>query len=290
MCSKKEICDVSIVCANYNNGKYLDEFISSVINSSALPKELIIIDDGSTDESLKILSRYNLPYLKVIALKSNVGFANALNVGIKETTGKYILRVDPDDILEKTRIAKQYTFLEKNSDIDITGSNVTYFNEKLESVVGSSNFPQKYESIYKRYIKGEHGLLHGTVMGKSLFFKKYLYCQSNVPAEDYDIFSRMIKDGVKAQSFPDKLTFVRIHQNSVSNALPFSTIKKTYALRDKIFKTKTSFFLVVINYLSLKYYRKYYFEKNNFKRVLFLGISGLFRPDKVIKKFLNDFR
>ena len=52
----------------------------------------------------------------------------------------------------------------------------------------------------------------------------------------------MIEAGVKAQSFSDKLTFVRIHQNSVSNTLPFSTIKKTYALRDEIFKTKTSFF------------------------------------------------
>ena len=92
--SKNQYCDVSIICANYNNGKYLDEFFSGVINSTVLPKELIIIDDGSSDNSLEILSRYNLPYLKVIVLENNLGFANALNEGISKAKGKYILRVD----------------------------------------------------------------------------------------------------------------------------------------------------------------------------------------------------
>ncbi|MHA7942477.1 glycosyltransferase family 2 protein [Formosa sp. 3Alg 14/1] len=282
--SKKQSCNVSIVSANFNNGKYLDEFLASVINSSILPKELIIIDDGSTDKSLETLSKYNLDYLKVIALKTNVGFANALNIGIENTTSKYILRVDPDDVLEETRIETQYKLLESNNDIDLTGSNVVYFNEEIDNVVGASNFPEKWDAIYKRYLKGEHGLLHGTVMGKTVLFKQHLYRQDNVPAEDYDIFSRMIKHGAKAQSVKDKLTFVRIHQNSVSNALPYSTIKKTYVLRDKIFQTKTSGIKIGVNFISLKFYRKYYFEKNIFKRMCFLGISSVFRPDKVFKK------
>ncbi|MEO8932803.1 MAG: glycosyltransferase [Xanthomarina sp.] len=282
--SKKESYDVSIVCANYNNGKYLEEFVFSVINSSVMPKELIIVNDGSTDNSLEILSKFNLGYIKVIELKDNVGFANALNVGVREATAKYILRIDPDDVLEKTRIEKQYTFLNKNEDIDLTGSNVVYFNEKIDNKVGSSNFPQSGKVIYNRYLKGEHGLLHGTIMGKSVLFKKYLYRQEHVPAEDYDIFSRMIYDGANAKSTSETLTFVRIHENSVSNSLPFSTIKKTYNLRDEIFNTKTNSFKIGINYLNLKYYRKYYFEKNWVKKFWFLGLSSMFRPDKVIRK------
>lgn len=282
--NEKEVCDVSIVCANYNNGRYLEEFLNSVINSSALPKELIIVNDGSTDNSLDVLSRYNLEYLTVIELNNNVGFANALNVGVKKATAKYILRVDPDDVLEPTRIEKQHIFLNTNGAIDLTGSNVLYFNEKIENTVGSSNFPENSELIRKRYTKGEHGLLHGTIMGKTDLFKKYGYCQKHVPAEDYDIFARMINDGATAQSISEALTFVRIHQNSVSNSLPFSTVKKTYDLRDKIFKTKTSVFIIIINYLNLKYYRKYYFEKNWLKKIWFLGLSCIFRPDKAIKK------
>ena len=72
-----------------------------------------------------------------------------------------------------------------------------------------------------------------------MIFKKHLYNQANVPAEDYDIFSRMIKDGAKAKSISENLTFVRIHQNSVSTTLPFSTVKKTYLLRDEVFETNT---------------------------------------------------
>lgn len=286
--NNKEVCDVSIVCANYNNGKYLEEFINSVINSSALPKELIIVDDGSTDNSLDILSRYNLDYLKVIELRNNVGFANALNVGVGASTARYILRIDPDDVLERTRINKQYQLLSKNNAIGLTGSNVVYFNEHIANRVGFSNFPESGPRIQKRYAKGEHGLLHGTVMGKSTLFKSYKYKQEHVPAEDYDIFARMIHDGVQAQSISENLTFVRIHQNSVSNSLPFSTIKKTYALRDAIYKTKTPFLIVATNYLSLKYYRRYYFEKNRLKRLWFLALSSMFRPDKALNKIYKN--
>ncbi|WP_027126237.1 glycosyltransferase family 2 protein [Gelidibacter mesophilus] len=282
--SNKKVCDVSIVCANYNNGKYLEEFLNSVMESSMLVKEVILVNDGSTDDSLAILSKYNLEYLKVIDLKKNIGFANALNVGVEEATAKYILRIDPDDILERTRIEKQYNFLNENRDIDLTGSNVIYFNENIENKVGSSNFPEKGELIYKRYQKGEHGLLHGTIMVRTTLFKKYKYSQKQVPAEDYDIFARMIKGGANAQSIKETLTFVRIHENSVSNALPYSTVKKTYDLRDEIFKTKTSNFKILINYLNLKYYRNYYFEKNWLKKIWFLGLSSMFRPDKAIKK------
>lgn len=286
--NKKEVYDVSIVCANYNNGKYLEEFLESVLNSSVWPKELVMVNDGSTDNSLEILSKFNLEFLKVINLEENVGFGNALNFGIKEATAAYILRVDPDDILEPSRIEKQYQFLSKNPSLDLTGSNVIYFNETIGNKVGTSNFPESYNHIYKRYKNGEHGLLHGTVMVKSLLFKKYSYKQQNVPAEDYDIFARMINDGAHARSISENLTFVRIHQNSVSNALPFSTIKKTYELRDEIFKTKTLFLNVVINYLSLKYYRRYYFETNQIKKLWFLALSSIFRPDKAIKKLRKN--
>lgn len=284
--NKKKICDVSIVCANFNNGKYLDEFITSIINSTQEPRELIIIDDGSTDNSLSVLEKYNFHFLKLIYLKENIGFANALNVGVEAAVGKYILRIDPDDILGVNRIALQYAFLENNDEVDIIGSNVVYFNEIINNIVGSSNFPVTERAIVKRYKKGEHGLLHGTIMAKAFLFKENKYNQYNVPAEDYDIFSRMITNGARPKSLKQALTYVRIHGNSVSNDLPFRTIKITYRLRDEIFKTKTSKFVIAINFLSLRFYRKYYFEKNAIMKLWYLAVSVLFRPDKALKKIL----
>jgi glycosyltransferase involved in cell wall biosynthesis len=83
-----------------------------VINNTVHPKELIIVDDGSTDNSLEILQEFShLDFLKIIRFDQNKGFCNALNTGIENANGKYILRADPDDILMENRIETQYNYL-----------------------------------------------------------------------------------------------------------------------------------------------------------------------------------
>lgn len=281
--NKKHYCDVSIVCANYNNGRYLNQFIFSIEQSSVLPKELIIVDDGSTDNSIEILSTYTLPYLKVIVLKINQGFANALNVGVSEATSKYILRVDPDDLLEKSRIKKQFSFLEENKDVGMLGSNALYFHGENNKIVGSSKFPLLFHEIKRRYVFGEHGVMHGTVMGKSTLFKKFQYVQENVPAEDYEIFAKMINDGVKFANLEERLTKVRIHENSVSNFLPKSTYIKMFSIRDTIFNKNTSWLKLNSTYYCNYFYRKYKYNRQAI-RVVYLFISITLRPDKLWRR------
>lgn len=281
--NKEHYCDVSIVCANYNNGCYLDQFILSIKQSSALPKELIIVDDGSTDNSIEVLSKHTLPYLKVIALKVNKGFANALNIGILEATSKYILRVDPDDLLEKSRIKKQFSFLEENKDVGMLGSNALYFHGENNKIVGSSKFPLLFHEIKRRYVFGEHGVLHGTVMGKSTLFKRFQYVQENVPAEDYEIFAKMINDGVKFANLEERLTKVRIHENSVSNFLPKSTYIKMFSIRDTIFNKNTSWLKLNSTYYCNYFYRKYKYNRQAI-RVVYLFISIILRPDKLWRR------
>ena len=280
----KSIYDVSVISANYNNGRYLDAFLNSINSSSVHPREVIIVDDGSTDNSLEILSKRDEFYLKVIPVKKNVGFANALNLAISESRSKYLLRVDPDDILHRDRIKIQFEYLENNPEVDLLGSNVGYFKEEISSIIGVSNFPVRSIEIRKRYLRGEHGLLHGSIMGRRRLFLETKYRQEFVPAEDYDLFGRMISKGAVGANIEEVLTFVRIHANSVSNFLPYSTIEKTYKLRDSIFNTKTPKLIVYINFLSMKYYRKYYFESSNLKKFFYLFLASLFRPDKAVRK------
>jgi len=161
----KQSVNVSIVVANYNNGQYLNDFFNSIQQSSLLPLELIIIDDGSTDESLEIISKFTaLPYLKLIKFEKNRGFCNALNAGIEMAKGKYIMRIDPDDMLLANRIAAQVSFLENNKDVDVVGSNVVYFNQETGKDLMASNFPLDHNSILREYKNGDHGVLHGTVL------------------------------------------------------------------------------------------------------------------------------
>lgn len=98
----------SVLCANYNNGQFLDDFFKSLIDSTVVPDEVVFVDDGSSDNSLEIVERYK-PFLNIIliGLEFNIGFANALNIGLAACSADYIVRVDPDDLVSPRRLEMQ---------------------------------------------------------------------------------------------------------------------------------------------------------------------------------------
>lgn len=281
----KKTANVSIVAANYNNGKYLNDFIRSVDESSVLPKELIIIDDGSTDDSIKILEDFSkLEYLIIIKFDKNRGFCEALNEGIKTASADYILRVDPDDIIIETRIKTQFDFLEKNKDIDVVGSNVIYFHNDTKKEVFRSNFPTDFPSIKSSFIRGEHGVQHPSTMIRAKVMKQYKYRQENFKAEDYEIFALMIKDGHKFANINEPLTKMRIHDLSVSSNISYSTIKRTYMIRDEIFSTSTKPLKIHFYYWHILNYRKFLITRNKIMIPLYLSLSILFYPSKFFRR------
>lgn len=287
---EKPICDVDILTANYNNGIYIRNFIDSVIDSTILPAKLIIIDDGSKDNSIEIIKEYADKYIfiKLISLKENIGFANALNVGIDHLESKYTLRIDPDDYMTPDRIEVQYNYMIANPTVDILGSNIQYFDSSSMKILFRSNVALSEKRIIEHFRNGSCGLIHGSTMIKTSLLKQFKYCQANVPAEDYEIFSKMITNGAIAHNSPQVLTLVRVHINSVSNFLPYDTIAKSYALAHKIWGTKHSKLAIRIKYLHLKYYRLFLFEPNKIKKIYYIIISSMFAPQKVINRLYNS--
>jgi glycosyltransferase involved in cell wall biosynthesis len=285
---EKNIADVSIVVANYNNGKYISKLITSVVESAVLPKELIIIDDGSRDDSVSRLESYSRIYsfIKLIKFSVNQGFANALNQGLDAATAKYIFRVDSDDYVSPTRIQEQVNFLESHSSIDIVGSNIAYFNSNSGEIVFKSNVPLDHNTIYKTFRTGNCGIIHGSMAGKSSVIKQFRYNQENVPAEDYELFSLILKSGYQVANLPEALTFVRIHPNSVSNNLPFETIRKTFQLQNIIWNIKTNYFTVKRIHLYLFYYRRFLFCKG-IERYGYLFLAVLFNPMKLLARMTH---
>ena len=285
MARQKNSVDVSAVAANFNNAPYLADFINSISQSTVLPKELIFIDDGSTDDSLQIIDKFShLPYLKVIRFEKNRGFCHALNAGIKAAKGKYIVRIDPDDIMQKNRIEVQYNFLEKNKDIDVVGSNVVYFDSKTGKELIVSNFPMSHKKIKQEYYAGDHGVQHPSVMIKASVMKQYRYNQENVLAEDYEIFAKMIRDGHIFANIKEALTKMRIHQKSAGSNIKYETIKKTFQLRDRIFGTNTGSLKIRLYYWYMLNYRKYLITENSLLKPVYLGASILSHPQKLIKR------
>lgn len=281
----KKICDVSIVCANYNNEEFLEEFFNSIMDSTCLPKEIIVVDDCSTDKSIAVINNYlnKFDNFKLIKLTKNIGFANALNEGIKHVTTQYILRVDPDDILKNDRIEKQYNYLLDNKHIDIVGSNICYFYNNSRDCKNRSNFPKKHEEIVQRYLDGSHGLVHGGVMIKSSLLQENPYRQEYVPSEEYDIFSRLLSKGFISYNLDDILTFVRIHEQSVSNNMPFSTVKKTFLLRKEIWKIDTSIIYIYKEFIARNLYRNS-LNKKGFIKLVILIFVAILKPTSLLKR------
>jgi glycosyltransferase involved in cell wall biosynthesis len=277
--------DVSMVVANFNNGRYLEDFFHSILKSTSQPREVIFVDDGSTDNSLIIAQQASdaLDNVKIIALSKNVGFANALNIGIASCSSTYIMRMDPDDVLLPERIERQYEYITRNA-LDVVGSNAVIFHDSTNLPIGKTNFPARHADIETTILRGEHGVLHPTVLGRASFFKNVPYIQENVPAEDYDIFARFLKAGARFGNVAEPLIRYRIHDNSSSSRLRYATIARTFRLRDTIFGGYTTRWKIVSYYCFIKSYRNYLGSQSAVSKMLWGALSSLCYPQKLVRK------
>ncbi|WP_244834518.1 glycosyltransferase family A protein [Clostridium sp. BJN0001] len=124
------VSKVSVIMPCYNDGKYILESIASVKNQTYKNIELIIVNDGSTDEyTNNLLKSDELKNIKIINSK-NLGPAHARNLAIKESEGKYILPLDSDDLIDKTYIEKAVKILDENNNVGVVYCRADLFGEK----------------------------------------------------------------------------------------------------------------------------------------------------------------
>jgi glycosyltransferase involved in cell wall biosynthesis len=279
--------NLSIICANYNNGAYIEACIRSVAEGTWLPLEMIVVDDGSTDHSREVIESLAVQYswLKPHFLPENVGVANASNHGIRQAIGEYILRLDADDMVLPHRIEKQYLYMQNHPEIDVLGGNCVYIDAQTEKTIRPSRFPEKHQTIHKLYIMGENGVLNGTTVVKRAWFQQFQYRQEMVWAEDYDFFARLLHAGAQFATQPEPLTLVRIHRHSATSNIKIDTLLKAWYLSKELFNNPKPLWFIRANYYYLFWFRKSMLTKHTAPRWLYLAIAVLFRPDK-LRKYL----
>lgn len=180
---------VSVVMAVYNGEKFLHHAIKSILLQTYNKYEFIIINDGSTDKSGNIAASYNDRRIRIIENEKNIGLNESLNIGIDYAQGKYIARMDADDICFPTRFAQQLNMLESNSSLDMVGSKALVFNDTGD-IQGLFPYRQTHAEICRRPSRGFY-LPHPTWMGKTEWFKKFRYGMEEVErAEDQDLLLR----------------------------------------------------------------------------------------------------
>jgi glycosyltransferase involved in cell wall biosynthesis len=115
---------VSVIMTTYNCEQYVAEAIASILKQSFKDFEFVIVDDGSGDRTFEIISSFQDARIVRLRNKQNLGQTRSLNVGIRHSRGRYIARMDADDVSYPDRLQKQIEFLEKNPMIAMVGSSV----------------------------------------------------------------------------------------------------------------------------------------------------------------------
>lgn len=210
----KTINKVSIIMSVYNGEKYLAEAIESILNQTFRDFEFIIINDNSTDNSLKIIRRYQQKdkRIKLVNNSQNIGLTKSLNIGLKIAKGKYIARMDADDISLPMRLQIQVSFLEENPQIFLVGTGAIKINE-LSQETGRFK-PTISKKILKQKIKITNCIYHPTIMFRNT--GDYLYNEKFKYAQDYDLYLRLIFNRMEILNMDNYLLKYRSHKESIS--------------------------------------------------------------------------
>lgn len=125
---------ISIIINAYNAEKHLETTIQSIINQTYSDWELILVDDGSKDDTFRIMKRQSELDSRIRVLKNekNLGIPRSINLGIDNARGNYIAKIDADDVADSTRLERQIKYLEENPDVDLVGTGGYIINEDGE--------------------------------------------------------------------------------------------------------------------------------------------------------------
>lgn len=192
----------------YNTALYLREAMDSILSQTYSDFELIVLDDCSPDDAESILDSYTDPRIVRYKGEKNEGLSNVLNIGIGLARGKYIARMDSDDISLPERLQVQEDYLEKHTDVDLASAGMQLFGAKKDIWIQEQT-PEKLKIVALFHTP----VLHASSMWRKESFEKYglRYRQEMVPAEDYDLWTRALVKGLKLVNLPDVLYKYRMH-------------------------------------------------------------------------------
>ena len=191
-CAQNELPLVSVVIPCYNAEKYVEQAVRSIMNQTYKNLEILITDDCSTDESFAILRRLaeEDSRIKLFQNEQNQKIVRTLNALVERANGKYIARMDADDISLQKRIEKQVAFLEANPDIAICGTNAWHIN-KDGNKISKSRLPCLSDEI-ETLLPYICTFYHPTVMAKSEVLKNNPYNNDFVYVEDIELWCRLV--------------------------------------------------------------------------------------------------
>lgn len=209
--------DISVIMSVYNGEMYLAEAIESVINQTYKNWELIIINDCSTDTTAEILADFASRdgRIKVYTNEVNLKLPSSLNKAVSLCNGKYIARMDADDICLADRLEKQYRFMEDNSDVALSSCR---FLTVKNGVYASGGAGGRCDSeAIKAMLLTVNPILHPGVIAKAEIMKELKYNTTLTCTEDLELWTRIAMNNLKMEILPEYLLIYRIHDKQITS-------------------------------------------------------------------------
>lgn len=264
---KKNMPKITVLMSVYNGEKYLRKAIESILNQTYGNFEFLIINDGSTDSSAKIVHSYQDSRIHFINNHKNIGLTKSLNKGLALAKGEYIARQDADDISNLKRFEKQVNYLERNSEVVLLGTQARIINSKgfVSKIPNFRKLPTNEISI-RWYCMINNPFIHSSIMiRRKIIWGEYGgYNNSFITSQDYELWSRIVYTHV-CRNLKESLVDFRWHRKNISsNYTPENMIwvGKIYqqAIKNGLGKTINKEW---INQWIIKNHPKWYSEKIN---------------------------
>lgn len=273
---KCKMCKISVVMSTFNETKdELEKAIESILAQTFKDFEfLIILDNPQNEEHKNILKKFKEKddRIKIYINEQNMGLAKSLNKGIDLANGKYIARMDADDISMPERLEKEYNFLEKNTDISIVSTNKILIDENDRELYKASDLVTTDAKI-KEMLKYMSIIVHPSVMFKKDDILKIGKYRNFKASQDYDLWLRASYSNLKFSIINEYLIKYRIREDNISNSNPL----KQWVIHEYILKL----------YKERKKYGKDSFSEESLDNYLLL--EGVFDENES-KKFKKGMK
>lgn len=262
----KQKFQISVLMTVFNNEKFILQSINSIINQKFQNYKLIIINDGSYDQTIHILRKIKNKNIQIFNLKKNIGRTKALNFGLTKCKSKYIAILDSDDLSHASRLKIQFDYLENNPDVDLVYSYVKWINEDGNFISKSNNFKKNISNIIFENI-----ICHSTIMFRSIILKKIgNYPNSFIYAQDYAFCLKVYKY-FKISLIKKNLCFIRSHKNNMTNDLK---------LRLRIIKEQLFLYEWITKNLNISHFSKFRVLIKKIKEYVKFLIAILFKTQE----------
>jgi len=274
---------ISVILPIYNGEEYLNEAMESILIQTFKDFELIVIDDASNDNSVEIINKYEDPRIKLHENKKNIGQASSENIGLTLSSGKYIARLDQDDVMLQDRLGIQVEYLEKNPDIAAIGCQYFCIDEN-GSPLDEMHWPVGFKNNLYSLITGFSPVGHpGALIRKNVLEQVGKYDPRYAPAEDYELWLRLVANGHKINNLDLFLTKHRKHR------MQTSTLKKDLLRKKHTLAFKNFYHLIVGMEQStndlIEYFNIFKFKskvkQNNIRKIFTIYFSLLNSINKI---------